>query len=294
MSWKERINIGGKAYTAFDKVLTRGRKLRVKFRVKDRYFSCFVPDDSLQTAVKDVLLLNEYGMIPQFSVDELNYGTIVDGGAHVGLFSLKSSPYAKCVIAIEPVRENYLLLTENLRRNRVSNVVPVNKALWSRNSKLRLNHAQTSYGTRVGEDPDGSVIAISLEEIVKKCGKVDLLKLDVEGAENKILLESPAEVFQKISMIVGELHSSRKQQKMIESRLKNLGYTVVLLDPPIFNPHFSLRFLAGNSLKVSGLWVFKSIVFLQYAVFGILKGAISPEFRDNVFLFASYHYRNYE
>ncbi|MEM2129666.1 MAG: hypothetical protein QXZ70_03605 [Candidatus Bathyarchaeia archaeon] len=101
----------------------------LKFYESNKFFSCLFPDDSLQVAVKDTLLLNEYGMLKDFSVNGLRNGIIIDGGVHVGLFSLKASPYANLVIEIEPVIENYRLLVENLRRNDVHNVVPINCAL---------------------------------------------------------------------------------------------------------------------------------------------------------------------
>ncbi|MEM2129665.1 MAG: FkbM family methyltransferase [Candidatus Bathyarchaeia archaeon] len=101
--------------------------------------------------------------------------------------------------------------------------------------KLRLEYGETSYKSRVVEDPSGSLRAITLDEIVKKYGEIDLLKLDVEVSEVEILLETQSKVFSKIRMIVAEMHSTSEQNSNIVRRLKGLGYDAIVLDPPIFN-----------------------------------------------------------
>jgi len=282
------LNIGGKVFTVIDKLLIRGKILNIKFKEKDRSFVCLVPDDSIQTAIKDVLLLDEYGMAKDFKQEKFRDSIIVDAGAHVGLFSLKISPYARKVICIEPLEKNYRLLKENLYRNKIGNAEPLQKALWVKNTSIRFIQGKTSSSGRIKMEAEKGIEieAITLKEIVERYGRVDLLKLDVEGSEYEILLKTPNSVFDSILRIVGEIHLTTTPEDEIKERLEKLGYATVITDPPVFFPHYSLRSLLRNFPKVKGLWLLKIIVFLQYAIFGIVKSLISPDVRNTKLLFA--------
>jgi FkbM family methyltransferase len=54
---------------------------------------------------------------------------VVDAGAHVGLFSLAASTFAKEVISLEPHPVNFKLLQLNLEINNTRNIISINKAL---------------------------------------------------------------------------------------------------------------------------------------------------------------------
>src|SRR5919108_6579842 len=67
--------------------------------------------------------------------------TVVDIGAHIGLYSLiaakRVGPSGK-VIAIEPDPENFKILKKNLLLNQLSNVEPLECAVYSAREKLKL------------------------------------------------------------------------------------------------------------------------------------------------------------
>lgn len=122
---------------------------------------------------------------------------ILDGGANVGyssLFFAQRFPHA-LIIAVEPEPDNFRLLAHNTAS--YSNVRPIQKALWPRRTNLVIeNPSGEPYAFRVREcasPGNGAIAAVMIDDLLREVGakQLDLLKLDVEGAE-KELFEDPA------------------------------------------------------------------------------------------------------
>jgi FkbM family methyltransferase len=122
---------------------------------------------------------------------------ILDGGANVGyssLFFAHRFPQA-LIIAVEPEAENFRLLTHNTAA--YPHIRSVQKALWPRNTNLVIdNPSGEPYAFRVREtdgSENGSILATTMEDLLRDAGvdSIDLLKLDIEGAE-KELFEDPS------------------------------------------------------------------------------------------------------
>lgn len=125
---------------------------------------------------------------------------ILDIGANVGLYSLLGSemigPAGK-ILAFEPEPATHAALLENLSVNRIENVTALPIALSDKNGTVALSvpeevKAKFEFGdSYLSMDPaatDGSRNAIHcrrLDEILEEMNllKVDLIKIDVEGAE---------------------------------------------------------------------------------------------------------------
>jgi len=62
--------------------------------------------------------------------------TVIDCGAHVGIFTLKAAKKAKhgLVVAVEPEPLNYRILKSNVKRNRLTNVITVRNVLTDKKS----------------------------------------------------------------------------------------------------------------------------------------------------------------
>lgn len=132
---------------------------------------------------------------------------VVDAGAHIGLATVQFAsrfPDAK-IIAIEPNPENFALLRENAKP--YPNVEPIQAAVWPREEALAIaNPGDDSWAFRMSAAETGGTKAITLEQIVRRYGRIDLLKLDIEGAE-KALFESGFENWlPKTRAICIELH----------------------------------------------------------------------------------------
>ena len=119
-----------------------------------------------------------------------NINLIVDCGANIGYSSayfLSMFPEAH-VIAVEPDRRNYEILKKNLSAygDRVTTIC---SAIWSHKAGLKLHMGEfgewsTSVSEcREGEDADLDAVDIATLISRSKHEKIDILKVDIEGAE---------------------------------------------------------------------------------------------------------------
>jgi FkbM family methyltransferase len=128
-----------------------------------------------------------------------NGEVFIDVGAHVGKYALKvakANP-ASLVIAIEPGKLQFNALIDGIRKNNLKNVIPLNIAAWDSAARLKLRvYSAIDTSTVVDEfDCFGRLIRIEnvearpLDDVVKELGlgRVDWVKIDVEGAELHVL-----------------------------------------------------------------------------------------------------------
>ena len=161
--------------------------------------------------------------------------TIIDIGANVGVVSYYFSQFAKQVFSLEPSKEHFEVLTAMLAFNKITNVKPINKAIFMKSGKfpfggpndnktMRSLHMSTWQDNKPLEDVD----CITLEDLFRdeKIEHCDLMKLDVEGSEYEIL-GSPSFklVAPKIDVVIGESHkwAGRNENQLRES-FKNNGF----------------------------------------------------------------------
>ena len=126
--------------------------------------------------------------------------TVVDVGANIGYYSLLAcslvGPKGK-VISVEPHPVNFATLSENLKSNDLLSIAtPVAYALGDEpgQGSIRFPKFQglnNRTATMIGEDKiDGIAVQVkTIDECVKEWGisTIDLLKIDVDGFETKIL-----------------------------------------------------------------------------------------------------------
>ncbi|HYF47278.1 MAG TPA: FkbM family methyltransferase, partial [Acidimicrobiales bacterium] len=156
----------------------------VRWHRDGRRYEFDVPGDNVWISVKDDLLLREYEWMGA-DLPSVR-GVVIDAGAHVGTFAAVAAAHAARVVAVEPNPDNLALLRSNLERNGIENVEVVEAALWPGGAEVELALAgPTSAGSVVAEG-QGTTLTVStvdLDALVDRVGAVDLLKLDVEGAE---------------------------------------------------------------------------------------------------------------
>lgn len=123
-------------------------------------------------------------------------GTFLDVGSHVGLYTLNLANKAGVIYAIEANPETYTTLKANLAANdeRLVNcqVVAYNFAAWDRDEPLSLvdeNGKSTGGSTRCVPNPVHAMTqGKRLDEVLPPSPpKIDLVKIDVEGAEARVL-----------------------------------------------------------------------------------------------------------
>ena len=119
--------------------------------------------------------------------------------------SSKSVGTSGKVIAVEAHPYNFRILQHNLRLNKLTNVSPLNWAVYSKKERLKLylpdedlgytmhhslmtNYLSTKYSKEI-ERRYLEVEADTLDNLLKSRGinRVDWIKIDVEGAEYEVL-----------------------------------------------------------------------------------------------------------
>lgn len=162
----------------------------------------------------DLLVLGEiYGPPREYDFPGLpdNADTIVDLGANIGLsarFLSERYPNAR-IVAFEPDPEILELARRNLRdRPQVS---LRNLGVAGEQGQLELHRFPGgSWGTStfvtIQEVAETfSAQAVTLDSIIDEVGDVDLLKIDIEGAEYEVL--EACRQLDRVRCIVGEVHA---------------------------------------------------------------------------------------
>ncbi|MBO6056524.1 MAG: FkbM family methyltransferase [Alphaproteobacteria bacterium] len=136
---------------------------------------------------------------------------IIDAGANIGCASVyyaQRYPNAK-IYALEPEKENYKLLVENV--SKYPNVIPLNIGLMGTDCTLKVvdnNNGAWGYEIRNDGNVINDVECCTVNSLIKKFNmkKVDILKIDIEGAEASVFQNLENINFDKIDMISIELH----------------------------------------------------------------------------------------
>jgi len=146
--------------------------------------------------------------------------TIVDAGANIGLASIYFSnrfPSAR-ILAIEPEESNF----EALQRNVLpyGNITALHAALWHENRKIDLVDpvmGHWGFMTQAGDGADsfGAMVhpvqGMTIDRIMQDQGieHIDILKIDIEGAEREVFLD-PSPWLDKVDALIVELHERLK------------------------------------------------------------------------------------
>jgi FkbM family methyltransferase len=163
--------------------------------------------------LKKVLIYKEYE-----TPFPINARVIIDAGANIGMASLyysRTYPNAK-IIAIEPEQSNFELLIKNCKE--LDNVFIIKAALWGKNQKLEITDANSDkWAFSVKESTQHSsadpvefneVTALTIHSILRdfQFENIDILKLDIEGAEKVLFEENSESWINHIKQIAIELH----------------------------------------------------------------------------------------
>ena len=241
-----------------------GSLFRIMFNFKrwpSALFSILVKDDQkthLVTLRRPLLKFITRGGMDVWSIKETildgfytRYGVpirdgwnVLDVGAGIGDFCIYAA-YGNpntTVYAYEPFLESYKLLVRNINLNGFEKIFPVNSAIWGSDGTLQLD---TSSGEPLkimsldaGEEEDISkfvkVKAISLAQVLAQheIDMLDIMKLDCEGAEYEVLMNSSVEVFNRIDRIIMEYHDidENHHHDKLALFLEGMGYKVSCYD----------------------------------------------------------------
>jgi FkbM family methyltransferase len=137
---------------------------------------------------------------------------IVDCGANVGYVSVlfaNAYPNAR-IIAIEPEDSNLKVLRLNAAS--YPSIKIVDAAVWNTQGSVRISNPQDQKDAfRVEAADGGGIRTVTIPGIMEMAGenRIDLLKLDIEGAEREIFSE-PAPWLSQVAILMIELHDRIK------------------------------------------------------------------------------------
>lgn len=185
----------------------------------------------------------DIGILKELLIDR-DYGNdfpgykIIDVGAYIGETALFfCSQGAEQVIAAEPAPDNVALAKKNIAESPYADRIiflPVAVAASEGELPFYLDegnpqmHALLPAGDDQAYATTKKMVTVPVwrfERLIEQAGweTVDLVKLDCEGAEFPILLETPDSILKKVRRWVIEYHAAPEP---LEARLRALGYRV--------------------------------------------------------------------
>jgi FkbM family methyltransferase len=190
---------------AADRLLIRIQRPPLSAAVGDAELSGFLRHKSF---LEDVATNSYERLALQLVLERIQPGvTVIDGGAHIGLYTVLASARAGpsgTVYALEPDPYNYAALRINVQRNRLTNVNTLNQALAA---GVGSGTFHASSGTIAGSLVDKSYVhdtrrilaRTTTVDAVLGAGRDEIVgKLDLEGGEepalrgaDRVLRETP-------------------------------------------------------------------------------------------------------
>lgn len=142
---------------------------------------------------------------------------IIDGGGNIGLTAAYfASRYpAAQIVTVEPDPNNFELLKKNTAA--YPNVTALNTGLWGSSASLVVRDLGLGDNGFIVKEVEastpGSIKALSIGDIMlqQQWDSIDLLKLDVEGAEKEIFSSNTESWLPKTKVLVIELHDEMKK-----------------------------------------------------------------------------------
>lgn len=190
-----------------------------------------------------------YGGLHEKNVSELlkrlKGDIFVDVGAYFGYYSLLLRKNFREIYAFEPFPENFRKVCDNLRRFRAGNVVSVMNAVSDFDGKAFLwlteygkypqlvSEKQLVHESLLNHLKMRKIVSLLPVEVVTlsqyfPSSKLDLVKVDVEGAEWEVL-KGAEPILSRIKRWVVELHDPKRKRE-IEEWFTSHGYSFRWID----------------------------------------------------------------
>lgn len=155
----------------------------------------------------------------------------IDIGASYGWFSIPFSKYFRTVIAFEPHKGVYECFLKNIENANCKNIESYNFACSNKNGKMFFE-ANRSTGRSQIVDYNTQIRVKTKTIDSYHFQNVDLIKIDVEGHEDKVLQGAKETIISCKPAIMVEIHCTRSQESFLHRQkifnfLNELEYKIV-------------------------------------------------------------------
>jgi len=234
----------------------------------------------LYTHYEGLQVIDEVFVLGQYSKGlESNSRVVVDVGAHIGTITLLAALAMKrrgvqgVVISVEPVSINYMLLLNNVKLNQLEQYVkPIKAAVASHKTTVEVEW--------IGNKEKVQTVTMQeIVELIKKLGydSIDLLKIDIEGAELDVILNNSSWLG-RVKRIIMELHPQMygySGVSKIVRELKKRGFEVRIVHRLVDTRHALCEWIDKVKSPYTELLTLWKAVVLLYARTLILQYLIA-------------------
>ena len=148
------------------------------------------------------------------------------------------------VISLEPFEEAFSLLDKRLQRLKLNNVIAIKKGLWNQPLQLPVTVLSDTLYSRIDpekiselSESDTTIKVTTIDRVVEelKLTRLDMIKMDIEGAEIEALQGSAHTLETLRPCLAVASYHKRKNEKTfqaVESYLIQKNYAVKTFFPP--------------------------------------------------------------
>jgi hypothetical protein len=135
--------------------------------------------------------------------------SVFDLGANIGTETLRFAslyPRAK-ILAVEADPDNFSILAKNTTR--LKQVRVENLAVWGENARFRVKkNPDCHMSSTVSIDANGELVGVTIDCLMDQMGiaEVDIIKIDIEGAEASVFGPSIKKWITRVRVIIWELN----------------------------------------------------------------------------------------
>lgn len=161
---------------------------------------------------RSIFVEREYAEYFPFGAD----ATVIDIGGHYGYFALFAAMNTGAnaqIISYEPSPLNFKQLEQNINASTFKNILSHQIAVTDKSGSIDVydgksfNHTVLPSG---GGNKMASIPSITLTQIIDNYTSIDFLKIDAEGSEYEILLNTSSDSLAHVQVISLEFHDRLK------------------------------------------------------------------------------------
>ena len=212
-------------------------KFLIKYSENKLFFDHLIFEYKTPEEFKNTIyMIRENFIYKQYSKLNVKGKVVLDIGGGIGdtaIYFYKNG--ATKIISLEPNKFAFEIATKNIKLNKLKNIIFLNIGLGQKNRKIKLDHSNYNPGYSLTFKSNlpvyHNIKFLSLDVLCNTYNlKNSILKMDIEGLEYKIILNSTYSTLRNFDEIIIEYHNGYKNLK---NKLKNSGFYTKLLNTPI-------------------------------------------------------------